>query len=360
MSAFPWFSLAADIFGNIFGISKEQEMLEQQQRFQWSTMLHQNDWNEKMMYKQADLEGAQYQKYQSPVSQRRQMEAAGINPFLEGSAIQPMSVSSASGASPGSSSNGLPGASGRGIGQYFANSGAALGQALQLDADLKLKDAQRRNIDADTRSKDNANNAFDVELEREIRRLFRDEAQADAAMAQIKASFAQMRELDDMMQREAVYRKTLQDIDNLVKQGKLSEESAKLVKEKINTEIAQQNLLNEQARDLEKTRDSRNAANWSQADLNKAQKLRTDILRMTDEDLRTLRKEELQEKVQQIRGLVTKNAVQVEREEILRDLDRLEKELQTEDSAKRRRVLRDIANTVWSIIPLNAIGGILK
>lgn len=190
-------------------------------------------WQEKMYNKQvadrrADAEAqAQrqkelaewaYAKFDSPAAQRAANRAAGINPFVEGSTIQPAHVD------PGSA-QAAQGGDVPGSGPYQMNPMSALQsgvssiiqnamldrQLKSADADIALKDAQRIKTLAEAQGQTNENSLFE---------FARSAAESDALskrfraeLDKVNAEFAQAFAEADLAQRKAL----LQEIWSRVK-----------------------------------------------------------------------------------------------------------------------------------------------
>ena len=190
-------------------------------------------WQEKMYNKQvadrrADAEAqAQrqkelaewaYAKFDSPFAQRAANAAAGINPFVEGSAIQPAQIN------PGSAQS-AQGGDVSGSGPYQMNPMSALQsgvssiiqnamldrQLKNADADIALKDAQRVKTLADAQGQTNENSLFE---------FAKSAAESDALskrfrveLDKVNAEFAQAFAEADISQRKAL----LQEIWSRVK-----------------------------------------------------------------------------------------------------------------------------------------------
>lgn len=190
-------------------------------------------WQEKMYNKQvadrrADAEAqAQrqkelaewaYTKFDSPAAQRAANAAAGINPFVEGSSIQPAQVN------PGSAQP-AQGGDVPGSGPYQMNPMSALQsgassiiqnamldrQMKNVDADIALKDAQRVKTLAEAQGQTNENSLFE---------FAKSAAESDALskrfrveLDKVNAEFAQAFAEADISQRKAL----LQEIWSRVK-----------------------------------------------------------------------------------------------------------------------------------------------
>lgn len=196
-------------------------------------------WQEKMYNKQvadrrADAEAqAQrqkelaewaYTKFDSPAAQRAANRAAGINPFVEGSTIQPAQVN------PGSSQS-AQGGDVPGSGPYQMNPMSALQsgassviqnamldrQMRNADADIALKDAQRIKTLAEAQGQNNENSLFEFS---------RSAAESDALskrfraqLDKVNAEFAQAFAEADLTQRKALFQEIWSRVKNNLAQA---------------------------------------------------------------------------------------------------------------------------------------------
>lgn len=168
--------------------------------------------------RQKELADWAYRNYDSPAAQRAANAAAGINPFVEGSAIQPAQVN------PGSA-QAAQGGDVPGSGPYQNNPMSALQsgasslfevaqmrkQFESIDADIALKDAQRVKTLAEAQGQVNENSLFE---------FARSAAESDALskrfrveLDKVNADFAQVFAEADLTQRKAL----LQEIWSRVK-----------------------------------------------------------------------------------------------------------------------------------------------
>ena len=149
-----------------------------------------------------------YNKFESPIAQRSSMQAAGINPFFQGSALQPMgtpqgNVSQAEGGSVPSQgpysnnpmSNIMAGASSL---REAALQGV---QAENIQAQTEYTNAQRLKTIAETKGIENSNSLFE---------FVRSAAESDALskrfkakIDQINAEFAEIKAIQDSAERDA-------------------------------------------------------------------------------------------------------------------------------------------------------------
>ena len=149
-----------------------------------------------------------YNKFESPVAQRAAYAAAGVNPFVEGSALQPMgtpqgNVSQADGGSVPSQgpyqnnpmSNIMAGASSL---REAALQGV---QAENIQAQTEYTNAQRLKTIAETKGIENSNSLFE---------FVRSAAESDALskrfkakIDQVNAEFAEIKAIQDSAERDA-------------------------------------------------------------------------------------------------------------------------------------------------------------
>lgn len=133
-----------------------EKMNKQNQQFQKDYTKYQNDL-------ERENQALYWQKYNSPAAQRSAMEAAGINPFVEGSVMQPMQADSSVS---GSGSPGYPTppdyvTPGLGALQDFGSSLSTLGARLDsIKADTELKNAQAAKVQSETIAQNNENSLF--------------------------------------------------------------------------------------------------------------------------------------------------------------------------------------------------------
>ena len=149
-----------------------------------------------------------YNKFESPIAQRSSMRAAGVNPFFQGSSIQPMgtpqgSISQADGGSVPSQgpyqnnpmSNIMAGASSL---REFALQDV---QAKNIQAQTEYTNAQRLKTIAETKGIENSNSLFE---------FVRSAAESDALSKRFKAKidgvnaeFAEIKAIQDSAERDA-------------------------------------------------------------------------------------------------------------------------------------------------------------
>lgn len=135
-----------------------EKMNKQNQQFQKDYTKYQNDL-------ERENQELYWQKYNSPAAQRSAMEAAGINPFVEGSVMQPMQADSSvsGGGSPGYPTPPDYVTPGLGAIQDFGSSLSTLGARLDsIKADTELKNAQAAKVQSETIAQNNVNSIFDL------------------------------------------------------------------------------------------------------------------------------------------------------------------------------------------------------
>lgn len=174
--------------------------------------------------RQKDLAEWAYTKFDSPAAQRAANRAAGINPFVEGSTIQPAQVN------PGSS-QAAQGGDVPGSGPYQMNPMSALQsgassiiqnamldrQMKNADADIALKDAQRIKTLAEAQGQTNENSLFE---------FARSAAESDALskrfraeLDKVNAEFAQAFAESDLAQRKALFQEIWSRVKNNLAQA---------------------------------------------------------------------------------------------------------------------------------------------
>lgn len=241
--------------------------------------------------RQKDLAEWAYTKFDSPAAQRAANAAAGINPFVEGSAIQPAQVN------PGSAQS-AQGGDVPGSGPYQMNPMSALQsgassiiqnamlnrQMKSVDADIALKDAQRIKTLAEAQGQTNENSLFE---------FARSAAESDALskrfraeLDKVNAEFAQAFAEADLSQRKAV----LQEIWSRVKNNLA--QAARTDADRLTIDA----LRDLQAKSLGAgiaLTEAQTSATQAQTDLTKAQT-------ETENELRKLRKSLTQNQINEI------------------------------------------------------------
>lgn len=149
-----------------------------------------------------------YQNFESPSAQRAAMAAAGINPFVEGSVLQPMGATQGSASSPEGGS--LPSQ-----GPYQSNPGSAIQpgmsammsgisqmQAIKAsNANIELMNAQKIKTLAEAKGVENTNSMFE---------FIRSAAESDALskkfkakVSEVEAAFAEANAISDVNEKQA-------------------------------------------------------------------------------------------------------------------------------------------------------------
>lgn len=312
-----------------------------------------------MMYEQNDLTRANqewsYKNFDSPAAQRAAMVSAGVNPFVEGSALQSgvsnaQSAPSAPSGSPQSGS--MPSNS-----KYQAQMMAAqsLGQALQLQADLKVKHAQADNLLADAEEK--RGRTLDPEVTKAIQRMQLSAAQSNAVIKGVEAQFAIVNAATDLQGKQQAIAESKQRIQKMLSDMGVNDAQIQDLWASMDLKMSQALYMDEQTTDLRETRAARINKMNSETGLNEAKRLHEDVMRMTDEDLRGLRKEELQEKIQQIRGWITKNATEHEIRLIDQHIAELDKRIR--DQTDLGSFLKKFFDDFWTVIPVKYLGALV-
>lgn len=299
-----------------------EKMNKQNQQFQKDYAKYQNDL-------ERENQALYWQKYNSPSAQRSAMEAAGINPFVEGSVMQPMQADSSvsGGGSPGFPTPPDYVTSGLGAIQDFGSSLSTLGARLDsIKADTELKNAQAAKVQSETIAQNNVNSIFD--LTKAITEFDFLSKKYKTAVDKLNAEWAPIEKMQDAAEKQAAieelrsrYTKQLaeaaktdadREINKVLsdKLGKVYEADANLKGEQAKTEGAKREelgasagLKNEQAETERATRESR------------INKLLADI-DLTNEHRRTV----LYDRLTDILGLtLPKSAVSAAAEEVIKD-----------------------------------------
>lgn len=179
----------------------------QEKMYKWQ-LQDQRD-NAKMQWQEnRDYAKWSYDNFESPIAQRAAYKAAGINPFVEGSALQPMGATQGNASAPDSGSvpssgpyQYNPGSAIQGGFQGLQGSAMQIVQAQNIQAQTELTNATRLKTLAETRSIENANSLFD---------FVRSAAESDALskrfkakIDQVNAEFAEIKAIQDSAERDA-------------------------------------------------------------------------------------------------------------------------------------------------------------
>lgn len=198
-------------------------------KYKQKEMKLQQQYTLEQMQKQFDYQQQAWNaenEYNDPSAVASRYRSAGVNPLaaLGGSGAgiaSSMSTPSASGTPSGGS-----------YGSDAAPDYTALtqikNQNRMADADVKVKEAQARNIDADTRSKENTNSAWDVIYRGLVADTSGKEADArtkqfNSEVARVAADYAEAMAAVDLETRRQGVNRTIQEIINLKKRYDLDD-----------------------------------------------------------------------------------------------------------------------------------------
>lgn len=190
-----------------------EKMNKQNQQFQKDYTKYQNDL-------ERENQELYWQKYNSPAAQRSAMEAAGINPFVEGSVMQPMQADSSVS---GSGSPGYPTppdyvTPGLGALQDFGSSLSTLGARLDsIKADTELKNAQAAKVQSETIAQNNENSLFGmVQQSAELDVLSK---RYRNALDKINVEWSLIEKMQDAAQKDASTQELLARVKNELSQA---------------------------------------------------------------------------------------------------------------------------------------------
>ena len=190
-----------------------EKMNKQNQQFQKDYTKYQNDL-------ERENQELYWQKYNSPAAQRSAMEAAGINPFVEGSVMQPMQADSSVS---GSGSPGYPTppdyvTPGLGALQDFGSSLSMLGARLDsIKADTELKNAQTAKVQSETIAQNNENSLFGmVQQSAELDVLSK---RYRNALDKINVEWSSIEKMQDAAQKDASTQELLARVKNELSQA---------------------------------------------------------------------------------------------------------------------------------------------
>lgn len=257
-SLFKTVSPLANFIGNIVGGSKAREQAnddaERNRQFQREERLATQQWQEDMMYKQNTLgrenQEWSFKNFDSPNAQRQAMESAGLNPFVQGSALQPGLSSAMPAASPPSgnpSSGSLP--SGKKYEAQMMMAGA-VGQAALLQSEIELKKAQAENYLADASEKKGRTLDPELTLQQQRNSIRLQEvgvrkAVADALCAEYDAQIRELKNAGDLAEQEQRLANMREDFRIKQKQQGVLDSEIELAWQKWTTELKQQGLIDE-------------------------------------------------------------------------------------------------------------------
>ncbi len=266
----PFIGSGLNFLGGLFSSASASREAEKNRQFQRQERVLTQQWQEDMMMKQNDLTRSNqewsYRKFDSPSAQRRAMAIAGINPFVEGSALQ-AGVSSAQGAPSAPSGNPSSGSMPSGA-KYQAQmmAAGALGDALQLRADLDLKKAQAENLRADAAEKQGRTLDPKLTLQQQRNSIKLQEAGirkelADALCAEYDAQIRELKNAGDLTEQEQRLANMREDFKLKQKQQGATDAEIALAWQKWATEMKQQGLISEKIN----TEKSIQASNYASA-----------------------------------------------------------------------------------------------
>lgn len=214
---------------------------------------------------QKDLVRYQYE-LNSPLNQRRRLEAAGLNPAL-------MMSSGGAGATVSASSAGLGSVSQPGsVGSVFDG----LGQLAQL----KLSESEARKNNAEAEGVENQNSIFDIY--RQTMEANKDNAKAQARISESQAYVLEATRETDINIKNQLYYKAIADVE--LAEVSIEEKNRLISKIQAETDfITEQSLTEEQRREVLRAEvdllESKNILTKAQADMVKEQyfRLRTGL-----------------------------------------------------------------------------------
>lgn len=154
---------ASSLFSGIGAGRRQRQAQDWQEKMNKQNQQFQKDYSKYATDLDRETQQLYWEKYNSPSAQRAAYTAAGINPFVEGSVMQPMQADSST---PTSGAPGYPTAPdyvtpGMGAIQNFGAGLSTLGVQIEnLRADVALKNAQRSKVESETVSQNNQNSLF--------------------------------------------------------------------------------------------------------------------------------------------------------------------------------------------------------
>ena len=179
----------------------------QEKMYKWQ-LQDQRD-NAKMQWQEnRDYAKWSYDNFESPIAQRAAYKAAGINPFVEGSALQPMGATQGNASAPDSGSvpssgpyQYNPGSAIQGGFQGLQGSAMQIVQAQNIQAQTELTNATRMKTLAETVGIENQNSLFQyVKAAAESDLLSK---KFKNIMLEVQARFAEAEAITDLAERKA-------------------------------------------------------------------------------------------------------------------------------------------------------------
>lgn len=268
--------------GNYFAARQQAKDNAAQRRFEQEMWQNQAGFNAQQMERQNEMtlenQELAWQKYDSPVAQRRAMTAAGMNPFVEGSALQPGVSSAQPGANAASASMAHAPAIGSSKYEAMMAMGDAVGKSLLLSADIELKKSEARKNNAAAQGQENANSVFDVDRENKIRDAVANKSAADATIAEADAQYQTIKNAKDMEEREQRIAEAKKRIEQIGVQNDLTREQIDLVRQEFFNKLAEEGYIIAKTKTEDATRAGKVRKLGSEADLDEANKKRIESL----------------------------------------------------------------------------------
>ena len=253
----------AGLLGSFLGSIASARQNKKMQEYDWKKFLAQNEFNHNEAQLARDFEEQMYTKYMDYDSQVEQALNAGVNP----NAIIGNAGSSAGGFSTNAASAGSGGVPSQFPEQWF--DAESISKVGLLGKELAMLDSQKENIDADTKNKEaNTEKVYvDMQLvEQQVKdMIFKNEELNPELKNQMVATIQKILAEKNLTDEEVS--KVKQETNEIMKRAALLEqqiveckENIRLIKERINTEKANQSAAYASA-----------AASRSQVELNRAE-----------------------------------------------------------------------------------------
>lgn len=260
--------------GNYFAARQQAKDNAAQRRFEKEMWLNQARFNARQMERQNEMtlenQEIAWRKYDSPVAQRRAMTAAGMNPFIEGSALQPGVSSAQPGANAASASMAHAPAIGSSKYEAMMAMGDAVGKSLLLSADIELKKSEARKNNAAAQGQENANSVFDIDRENKIRDAVANKSAADATIAEADAQYQTIKNAKDKEEREQRIAEAQKRIEQIGVQNDLTREQIDLVRQEFFNKLAEEGYIIAKTKTEDATRAGKVAKLESEVSSNEA------------------------------------------------------------------------------------------
>lgn len=291
--------------------------------------------------RQKELAEWAYNKFDSPAAQRSAMAAAGINPFVEGSTIQPAQVDA--GSAQQAQGGDVPGS-----GPYQMNPMSVLQpgvsslfqsamldrQMRNADADIALKDAQRVKTLAEAQGQSNENSLFE---------FAKSAAESDALskrfraeLDKVNAEFARGNAESDIEQREAILQEVWARVKNTLSQA------AKTDADRLTVDTLRDLYAKSLGAGISLTQ-AQTSATQAQTGLTQAQTEHTKADTATIEAL-------MEGKVNLLKAQTSSEQERSTAIYWQRELDRARAEVDRDPSSQNKRKLRETAEAAWSVL----------